>query len=231
MLLNIASTLRSVASEGPGVLEHWSNILNNRYGINAHADMGVHGFPELVRELCLILKPIPIQLVKDCGINTIQMRSDMGPNKPYYPNHGYFTDNTVGLNADCFYHPDRPDDFVDHRGYFLTRAQQTAIHEFGHGFDAHHDDLCLKSAWLRLSGWSEDRKQGLKKQVIREPGMPERVGEWWYDPHAGFTRFYGKMNPWDDWADCFAFYVGGLRHKIPADKNGYFDDLLGRYYV
>jgi hypothetical protein len=55
------------------------------------------------------------------------------------------------------------------------------------------------------------------------------VGEWYYDPKAGFTRFYAKRNPWDDWADSFSFYVGGLK-KLPDNKTEYFDKLLKKYY-
>ena len=65
--------------------------------------------------------------------------------------------------------------------------------------------------------------------VINEPGMPAKIGEWYYDPSAGFTRFYAKMNPWDDWADSFCFYIAKMKTKLPENKNQYFDNILKKY--
>jgi adenine specific DNA methylase Mod len=161
------------------------------------------------------------------------MRDDMGPNKPYYPNHGYYVNESVTLNSDCFYHPDRPDDFVDGNGYYMYRPAQTLYHEMGHSFDDFHEKegvpLSQQDAWLKLSGWSENFKLGLQRLIIKDKGAPEVIGEWFYDPKAGFTRFYARRNPWDDWADSFSFFVGGMK-KLPDNKQEYFEKLLGKYY-
>lgn len=204
---------------------HWKDRIKSDFGLDTDTNDYL-----ILRQIYRILKILPLSLIKACGINRLNIRSDMGPNKPYYPNHGYFVNNEVTLNADIFHHPDIPDDFIDHRGYFLNRPEQTLYHEFAHGFDEYNGTLSLKDDWLGLSGWSEKPKKGLKRLVIREKDMPEIIGEWYYDPKAEFTRFYGRNNPWDDWADSFAFYVGGMRLIVPSLKRKYFNEILKKYY-
>jgi len=210
--------------------DYWLKKLKDIYDLDVKAMPGVHNGFWIVRQIYNIFSPIPPELIKECGVRTIILRDDMGPNRPYYPNHGYFINQSVTLNSDIFHHPDMPDDFMDHRGYFLTRPQQTLVHEFGHGYDFHHGDLSKKEAWLKISEWSETSRPGLEKLHIKDDGMPELIGEWYYSPKAKFTRFYAKRNPWDDWADSFSFYVAGLKDKVPSKKAGYFSNLLGRYY-
>lgn len=225
----VASYIRKVASESS--IAYWADKIRGRYGLNAELGPKVLKGHCILREIAHILEPIPPDLIKDCGINQLLIRNDMGKSKPYYPNHGYFTGNHVALNADIFYNPDLPDDFFDYHGYFVTRPQQTLIHEFGHGFDQHHDNLSLRKNWLTLSNWSENFKPGLKRLIIDEKGAPKVVGEWFFHPDAEFTRFYAKRNPWDDWADTFAFYAAGLKNKVPLKKAGYFNNLLKTYYT
>jgi hypothetical protein len=169
--------------------------------------------------------------VRDCGVGELYLSYKMGPNKPQYPNHGYFCpdDKSVTLNADIFENPDSPDDFYDDFGYFVSRPVQTVLHEWGHSLDDAKGELSLKDEWLKLSGWSESPKPGLKQLIIDEPGMPRVVGEWYYNPKAKFTRFYAKRNPWDDWADSFAFYFAKMKSKVPESKRNYFDSLLKKY--
>ena len=104
----------------------------------------------------------------------------------------------------------------------------------GHGFDEKQGDkedwLSLKKDWLELSSWSEKPKEGYKRLVIREKGSPELKGEWYYGPGAKFTRFYARRNPWDDFADHFSYYVGGLKSFLPHNKREYFEKLLKKYY-
>ena len=210
--------------------DYWLKKLKSTYDLNVQLTPGVHNGFWIIREICQIFKPIPPELVKACGVKTLNLRDDMGPNKPYYPNHGYFINQEVTLNSDIFHHPDKPDDFVDFRGYFLTRPQQTIIHELGHGFDFHHSDLSTQPAWLKLSGWSQQPGPGLERLHIKDKGVPEILGEWYFDSKSEFTRFYAQRNPWDDWADSFSFYVAGLRNKVPSKKAGYFSNLLRAYY-
>lgn len=187
--------------------------------------------PIILRQTFQILNLMPSQLVRDCGVGVLYLSYKMGPSKPKYPNHGYYyhEDKSVTLNADIFEHPDSPDDFYDDHGYFVDRPTQTIVHEFAHGYDMNHNDLSLKDEWLKLSGWSESPKPGLKQLIIDEPGMPRVVGEWYYNPKAKFTRFYAKRNPWDDWADSFAFYFAKMKSKVPESKRNYFDSLLKKY--
>ena len=228
----ITATIRQLSSSISRTSEanYWNDQLQTRCGISVQIGPGVKDCHWILRKIDNILRPMPAELVKACGIRQMLIRGDMGPNKPYYPNHGYFTGDLVALNADIFHHPDDPDDFMDHHGYSLSRSEQTLYHEFGHGYDAYQGDLSLQPAWTTLSGWSEVPQPGLQQLRIKEQDAPEVIGEWFYDPKAGFTRFYAKRNPWDDWADSFSFYVAGVRNKVPENKRAYFDSLLGRYY-
>ena len=226
----IAASMRKLANES--TISYYSDILKDKYGLEVKFGPKVIKGHTILREIVEIFDPLPPKLVKDCGIKYLIIRNDMGPNKPYYPNHGYFIGNQVALNADIFYNPDLPDDFFDHHGYFVTRPQQTLIHEFGHGFDQHHSNLSLQPKWLTLSKWSEKFQPGLKRLIIDEKKAPKKiVGEWFYSPDAGFTRFYAKRNPWDDWADSFAFYAANLKDKVPTNKTDYFNDMLKSYYL
>lgn len=223
----VAAYIRKIANESS--IFYWSDIIGKRYGLSTELGPKVTDGHCILREIAEILRPIPQDLVRNCGITRLLIRNDMGPNKPYYPNHGYFTGDQVALNADIFYHPDLPDDFFDHHGYFVTRPQQTLIHELAHGYDKYNGNLSLKEDWLKLSDWSENFKPGLKRLIINEKRAPKIVGEWFYNPEAGFTRFYAKRSPSEDFADSFAFYVGGLKNKVPKIKRIYIENLLDHY--
>lgn len=227
---SISSALRTVVAEIDA--KPWADKIKNVYGLKTTMMPGVVDEGALLRQTYQALENMPPAMVKDCGIHELIFRNDMGPNRTHYPNHGYFTPHqgTVTLNADIFYNPDWPDDFFDHHGYFISRPVQTIVHEFAHGYDEYNGMPSLKPDWLSLSGWSETYKPGLKRLVIREEGCPEHRGEWFFDPKSEFTRFYGKKNPWDDYADCFSFYVGGLIDACPAEKRKYFNNHLAKYY-
>ena len=213
-------------------VKHWDNLLKERFGLNILPDSRVISPHILYRQIWFALSSIPAALIKDCQVTKVLLKSDMGPNKPYYPNHGYYdpTCKEIGLNINCFTEPDHPKDFVDQNGYEIGRGAQTLTHEFGHALDHCRGDLSLEHSWLILSGWSENSRPGLKKLIIDEPNVPKIVGEWFYHPKAEFTRFYGKRNPYDDFADCFSFYVLGMKNKIPKNKRTYFNKLLAFYY-
>lgn len=234
MKTTIASYIRKTALQSK--TDYWASKIKDNFDLSSELNPGVYDEHIILREVFNILKPVPPGLIKDCGIKNLLIRGDLGASKPYYPNHGYFVGDLVALNADIFYHPDLPDDFIDYRGYFLTRSQQTLLHELGHGYDEYHSNLSLQKPWLQLSGWSEKFKPGLKRLIINDERAPRVVGEWFYDielenkPDRGFTRFYAKRNPWDDFADSFSFYIGDLKNKVPEKKNKYFDKLLKGYY-
>lgn len=222
-----ASIIRKIADNSL-----WQDKIQEKYGISC-ASKEPRGVldPIILRQTYLNLSKMPVELVKDCGVSKFFYSNNMGESRPFYPNHGYFYpgDKSVTMNVDVYYHPDVMEDFFDHNGYFVDRIFQTLVHEMLHGYDAAHGELSLKPEWLKLSGWSPVSRPGLKRMVINEPGMPAKIGEWYYDPSAGFTRFYARMNPWDDWADSGAFKLSGL-DKLPANKNAYFDKLLKKYY-
>lgn len=225
MRVCIASLLRESAEAQQNDAKYWARRIGDTYNIATDFED-----PFVLRTLYRILSFFPPKLCDKCGINRVSIRDDMGPNRPYYPNHGYFIDHSVTLNKDIFYHPDDSSDFRMSQGEYLTRPEQTVIHEFGHGYDEYTGFPSHKPDWLKLSGWSENQKPGLKRMVIREKGIPERKGEYFYDPKSEFTRFYAKMNPWDDFADSFAFYVGGLKDKVPSSKREYMDRIIGPFY-
>lgn len=187
--------------------------------------------PENIKKLYEALKKIPNQLVKDCKIDTMSF-DDLGPSKEFYPNHGRYCEGTLTLNEQIFSDSRKIEDKAT--GKVISKFEQTYYHELGHGYDEKKHDkekwLSLKDDWLELSGWSETPKPGYKKLVIREEGTPELKGEWYYSPKANFTRFYGKRNPWDDFADSFSYYVAGLKSYLPDNKRKYFDELLKEYY-
>jgi hypothetical protein len=120
-------------------------------------------------------------------------------------------------------------------GGMLNKFDQTLYHELGHGWDevqgknGKKGQLSLESEWMKLSGWSKEPKPGLKRIIIREEGAPEVKGEQYYSPDAKFTRFYAKRNSWDDFADTFSYYVGGLKSFLPPEKIKYFDKYLSQY--
>lgn len=219
MLNKVSSTLRHMVAEIGSYGPYWADLLKKTYNIKISPNTDY----TILRQIYNSLSDLPVDLVKACKIYRMDIRDDMGPNRPYYPNHGYFVDHSVTLNSDIFYNPD---DFLDVRGYKMSRPVQTLFHEFGHGFDEYQGSVSLKKNWLSLSGWSECPQKGLKRIIIKDPGTPEVVGEWYYRPDAGFTRYYGKRNPWDDYADCFCFYVGGMSSKLPQNKIEYFDKFL-----
>ena len=229
-MISITSALRKTVAY---TCYFWEEKIKEIFGISCHPKESETGLdPIILRQIYLILNRMPVSLVKACGVEDFYISTKMGPSKPLFPNHGYFypDDDTITLNADIFYHPDTPDDFFDHRGYFVSRPAQTLIHEMGHALDAHLGDISLKEDWLKLSGWSQNPEPGLKRIIIKDPGAPLVIGEWFYDPKAGFTRFYAKRNPYDDFADSFAFYVSGMKDKLPENKRAYFDALLKKYH-
>lgn len=228
-MVKLSSTIREAL--GYSNISYWDKLLRDKYGLDVTFDSGCHDQVMLARQLYLILSPIPTQLIRDCLVRKVLFRSDLGENRKYSPNHGYFDcRDLIALNADCFYHPDQNDDFMDHNGYFVNRGQQTTIHEWGHAYDKALGEPSLKPEWCALSGWSEQPKPGLKRLLISEPGQPTVLGEWYYDPKAEFTRFYAKRNCYDDFADSFSYYVAGLRSKVPQTKREYLDKLLAKYY-
>jgi len=228
-MISVTSYIRKAARNTETLL--FESQLKNKYGLDIIIGPKVYDAHCILRQICNIFDPIPPALIKKCGIKTLRLRNDMGPNKPYYPNHGYFdTKDEVALNADIFYNPDLPDDFFDHHGYFLDRPTQTLLHEFSHAFDWANGNLSYKDDWTKLSGWSPEYKKGLKRLIINDKRAPKVVGEWFYDPKSEFTRFYAKRNPWDDWADSSAFYLGKLRSKVPSKKLPYFDNIYKKYY-
>jgi len=226
----ISSILRSSVADSETI--YWSNKLKTSFGMDSELKPDVTQGHILLRQSYKCLSMMPEAMVRACKVVKIIFK-DLGPSHAFSPNHGFFlpSDNTITLNSDMFYNPDQPEDFFDEHRHFLTRVDQTIFHEFGHAFEdnATHK-ISLQDPWLKLSGWSKDKEPGLKRIIIKEPGTPEVVGEWWYSPDAEFCRFYGRRNPWDDWADSFAFWVGDLKDKVPDAKREYLNKILSPYY-
>jgi len=210
-------------------LTYWKEQLKNKYGLEVKIGESVHDAGWILREISFILRPIPDELVRACGLDTITLRY-LGTNQERYPNHGYFCGKDVTLNSDIFVNPDQPNDFFNENNYFITRPQQTLIHEIGHALDANFGHISEQEPWMKLSGWSKEYKPGFKQLKIKEKGTPEVIGEMYYSPSALFTRAYASRNSWDDFADSFSFFVAGMPDRVPATKRVYLDNLLKKYY-
>jgi hypothetical protein len=181
---------------------------------------------DLLNKTLSALSKMPAELVKDCGIKVLEFE-DMGRSEEFFPNHGYYVNNRLVLNSMLTEDPKR---YQDASGSIMDKFEQTLYHELGHGWDDCFGNVSEQEEWLNLSGWSKEYKTGLKRIIIEEPGQEKVVGEWCFDPSCGFTRFYAKRNPWDDFADSFAYYVAGCKSFLPKNKIEYFDKYLGKYY-
>jgi hypothetical protein len=197
-------------------------------------DLDYDADPVCADKVYSCVKNQPVNLIRDCCIKTLGF-DDLGPSAKYYPNHGYYRTpgDVLVLNTRML---EDPVHGVSDDGRDISTFEFILAHELGHGWDAAQghkiigNDYSLCPEWLRLSDWSEGPKPGHKRLRIVERGYPEKVGEWYYGPSARFSRYYGKMNPWDDWADAFAYYVTGMKNKLPKEKLEYFDTLLSKYY-
>ena len=221
-LRRIASAVEAY-SEKIGVVEQLKGV----YDIEIDPDTE----EELVKLLSSSLEKLPPELVKDCGIKTLGFE-DLGPSKEYYPNHGKYIGSTLVLNQQIV---DDPTLIVDpDSGSSVNKFDQTLYHELGHGWDEAQcpdsECLSLKKEWMILSKWSEKPVPGYRRVIIKEPGTPVLKGEYYYSPGAGFTRFYAKRNPWDDFADSFSYYVADLKSFLPPNKVAYFDKHIGKYF-
>ena len=232
MSIFVVKRLRKAASELllAGESNDIASFIRDRYGIlvNPEADI------ECLRMLKDSLNYVSPELVKECGIKGLDFE-DLGPSKEYYPNHGVYRDNgTLVLNIQLL---DDPLLIAEaDSGRAMNKFDQTLYHEMGHGFDHEHrvsdkedGDLSLQKEWMGISKWSKEPKPGLHRIRIKDKGTPELVGEYYFSPDAKFTRFYGKRNPYDDWADCFSYYVAGLRSFLPEDKLKYFDKRIKKF--
>lgn len=201
---------------------HIKDTLESKYGMRVDGDD-----ERQLSSLLVAMQRIPQALTKATGVLNIGFK-DLGVSKEYYPNHGVYVDNKLYLNTQLL---DDEQVYLDNSGRSLNRFEHTLYHEMGHGYDDVMGNLSMQSSWLRLSGWNEKPLPGLCRVTIKEEGTPDVVGEWCYSPSAGFPRFYAKRNPWDDFADCFAFYVAGLTGFLPHSKINYFDAAIGQYWM
>jgi hypothetical protein len=226
MVKSLALNLRYIVSN---ISDYWNNNIKNTFNIKVTPkDCDVEAV--IFRQIYLILLKMTAPVINDCGIHELFLK-DLGPSKSFYPNHGFFMPGTgtITLNINIFTDPDQPEDFFDPHGFFVSRAVQTLFHEMAHAYDEKNGNLSYKPEWMQLSGWSKEPQPGLKRLLIKEPGTPPVLGEMYFDPHAGFPRFYAKRNNWDDFADCFSFYLAGLYDKLPTNKQEYFKKLFSKY--
>lgn len=229
LTVHVARKLRRIAADLQDSAERDEILsdLKGRYGISIKGDADI----ECLRHMRDSLSRVPPKLVRDCGVTSVGF-DDMGESREYFPNHGVYSNGTLVLNSRIL-----DDDLLEvdaDAGKSLDKFDQTLFHELGHGWDEVRGtggvELSRQPGWMSLSKWSDRPRAGLRKLRIRERGAPEMEGEYWYDPDAGYTRFYARRNPWDDWADSFAYYVGGLKSFLPGQKVKYFDDRVGRYF-
>ncbi len=116
MKTTIASYIRKTALQSNA--DYWASKIRDNFELNTEFGSGVHDDYLILREKFNILQPVPVPLIKDCGIKNLFIRGDMGPNKPYYPNHGYFIGDQVALLLQYFKNvisPFQPSVFGIHR--------------------------------------------------------------------------------------------------------------------
>jgi len=224
-MVQVAGLLRAVYASMS--LDLLKSKLFDLYGIRIEFESAIENKEFIVKSVLNILKDLPIKLIKNCGVKRLQIRN-LGENREFYPNHGFYIGDLIALNSNIFLDPDMPEDFENSRGYRVSRPTQTLIHEIGHAIDFRLGDISLKPDWLSLSGWSKEYKPGLKRLLIKEKGTPDVVGEWFYDPSAEFSRFYGKKCPEDDLADSVAYYFS-LTDKVPPTKRKFLENILKVY--
>lgn len=166
------------------------------------------------------LVKMPAWSLSGCGISLIDFK-DLGESAEYHPNHGYYIGGMLVLN-----HRMEQDSTVfkdASSGKACPILEFVLYHEIGHGYDEFKGGLSEHSEWLALSGWSKVPGPGLQRITIVDEGRVTE-GEWCFDPSLeGFSRYYGMRNPWDDFADCFSFYIMGMHGFLPAKKKQYFD--------
>lgn len=179
------------------------------------------------QKLAETLSRLPHALIAACGIKELGFK-DLGVSREYFPNHGLYVDDKLFLNTQNI---DDPIVHKDGSGRTLDRFEHTLYHELGHGLDKMRDNESQRDPWLSLSGWSKEPFPGGLKVIISEEGCEDVHGTWFYDSKASFPRFYAKQAPWEDYADCFAFYVGGLKDFLPAAKIKFLDGILSPYYA
>jgi hypothetical protein len=214
--------------------KHASKSVTARLLPDVGIDLIEEADPICAKEVCRCIAHQPAGLIKDCCIKTLSF-DDLGPSAKFYPNHGYYQTpgDILVLNKRML---EDPVHGVSSEGLHVSTFEFILAHELGHGWDAAQGhnrvgkDFSLLPDWLDISGWSEKPIPGYKRMRIQEKGYPEKLGEWYYHPEAKFGRYYGKMNPWDDWADSFAYYVCDMKDKLPKEKIKYFDKKIAGYY-
>lgn len=177
-----------------------------------------------LNEMQACLDKMGKELIDKCGLKVVNFE-DMGESREFYPNHGYYRDgdSSVTVNSRLI-----SDDYMYRsNGTVMTKFAQTLWHELGHMLDYRLGLVSMEAEWLSLSGWTQSpvKGSGWQNIEIAEPGTESVRDDWWFDPNAGFTRFYAKRNPWDDFADSFAYYVGGLHEFLPKNKIKYLDEV------
>jgi hypothetical protein len=225
-MVRVAGLLRAIYASLS--LDSLKSKLFDLYGWTIEFEPAIENKEFIAKSVLNILKDLPIKLIKSCGVKRLQLKN-LGLNREYYPNHGFYIGDLIALNSNIFLDPDMPEDFENSRGYRVSRPTQTLIHEIGHALDFRLGDISLKPEWLSLSGWSKEYKSGLKRLLIKEKGTPDVVGEWFYDPKAEFFRFYGKKCPEDDFADSLGIYYSLINDKIPTSKRKFLENLLKVY--
>ena len=173
---------------------------------------------ENLKQLAYALDVMGPDLLGVCGVDLVRFE-DMGPSREYYPNHGYYTDggHSVTLNSQLVRDTYT---YQDADSKLMSKFQQTLWHVLGHAFDDRMGMLSSQEEWQSLSGWTErpEKGSGWESIEIAEPGTKAVRYGWWHAPESKFTRFYARSNPWDDFADSFAYYVGGMHGFLPENK-------------
>lgn len=139
--------------------------------------------------------------------------------------HGRYrpSENTIWMNPKQFRLRQR----FGHGQGWIWHFELTMVHEIGHAVWQQLTPV-QQSVWYGLSGWVKGQQPGnLAPYVERRPGWEiGKTEEWTHKPNVQFTRRYAERNPFEDFADSFAFWLLGKPHQMSPAKRAYMDRTI-----
>jgi len=175
----------------------------------------LEGFtPEQSVRIEKILAKVPKNIVAGT-FSKIAMDADMGDGEKYRAYGRYDSKTKIMMISPKAFKTNQ--EFDDGKNK-MSKLEHVISHEIAHYIDLNHG-ISEDPEWLKLSGWSQKPETDEHvMMVIPQEGKDNLKSGWYYNKNSDFPRWYGKRSPRDDFAECFAFYVGGLYDRF-KDKN------------